>query len=345
MQVKLRFRQWRLSGYDPHRPMKSKLAPLSGLLSLILLVSACSGDANDTTTTQPTVPAPTTTSTSTTTTTLDVLDVEISGVDHGDLSEQIGAVYAYVGGIGEAPIATPAFVDHLATGEVPGDVIAAFTGSVAELQAGWVAVATWEADVLLATSTDGAAWTLVGGHLPSLGVSAWYGSEPHQLFIIGSDARTAEDPLTLRADSLHIVSVAPDGSSASIVGLPRDSYVETSYGGKTKFTNVMSGRGPRGGRRHWRDPDGAGFRWLHGHRVQRFRQRRQRFWRLRTRHSVRHERAKVESLFLSWPADARRRRCLGIRPQPNVVGRRLHPLIPPRRNHAMGFGRHSSQRR
>lgn len=214
------------------------------LLALAIAVSACGSRANDTTTTSPTIPPSSTAPSTLATTTTVAFGVTVNAEGPAGLVEAISDAYAYVGGSGPAPAATPGFVAHLATGTQKPAVTADFEIGVAELTDGWVGVGTWADDLILATSADGVDWTLVGGRLSSVELAPYYGSEPHRLFIIGSDARSKEDPIKLRADSLHIVSVAADGSSASIVGLPRDSYVETSYGGKTKFTNVMSGRGP-----------------------------------------------------------------------------------------------------
>ncbi len=213
-------------------------------LAFTFAVAACGTDAADTTTTRPTVPPATTSTSTSTTTTIDVFDVAINSTAPGNLGGAIADAYLYAGDAGVAPAASDGFARHLSGGVSSGDIVADFEVTTAELAEGWVAVGIWEDDVLLATSSDGEAWTLVGGRLTSMGLTPYYGESNHRLFIIGSDARSKEDPLTLRADSLHIVSVASDGSSASIVGLPRDTYVETSYGGKTKFTNVMSGRGP-----------------------------------------------------------------------------------------------------
>ncbi len=215
---------------------------LTVLLACLLTLSACGSSANDTTTTQPTIaPPPTTLAT---TTTVDEFDATIIGSGPAGFLEAIGAAYLFAGGSGPRPPASEAFASHLGTGSDAGDITATYETAIAELAEGWVGVGVWNEDLVLGTSLDGEAWTLVGGRLSSMGLSPFYGEAAHQLFIIGSDARTKQDPLKLRADSLHIVTIAADGSSASIVGLPRDSYVEAPYGGKTKFTNIMSGRGP-----------------------------------------------------------------------------------------------------
>jgi len=213
-------------------------------LAFVLGVAACGNTVNDTTTTYPTLPTSSSTMASTTTTTLDTFDVAITAPGPPGLIEAIMAGYRYAGGTGPLPLATPGFAEHLGGGTPSEDIEAEFGLTVAELSDGWVGVGVWRDDLVLATSPDGEAWTLVGGRMPSMGLAPYFGDQPHRLFIIGSDARTRQDPVKLRADSLHLVNVAPDGSSASIVGLPRDTYVEASYGGKTKFTNVMSGRGP-----------------------------------------------------------------------------------------------------
>ncbi|MBK5268325.1 MAG: LCP family protein [Acidimicrobiia bacterium] len=220
--------------------MKRLILPLA----IVLSVAACGSTTNDTTTTSPTLPTSSSTLASEPTTTVDTFGVAITATGPPGLIEAITAGYRYAGGTGPLPSATPGFAEHLAGATPSGDINAEFGLTVAELSDGWVGVGVWQDDLVLATSADGEAWALVGGRLTSMGLAPYFGDEPHRLFIIGSDARTKQDPVKLRADSLHLVNVAPDGSSASIVGLPRDTYVEASYGGKTKFTNVMSGRGP-----------------------------------------------------------------------------------------------------
>lgn len=214
------------------------------LVALVIATAGCSGEAESLPTTQPTVPTAAPTTPSTTTTTIDVFEVTVIGDGPPGLIDAITNAYEVAGGVAEPEQVATGLATHLAQSSPVADIDAAYITAVEGLEDGWVGVGMWESDVVLATSEDGQSWTVVGSRLDSVGSSPYYGSERHQLFVIGSDARTREDPLTLRADSLHIISVAADGSSASIVGLPRDSYVETPYGSKTKFTNVMSGRGP-----------------------------------------------------------------------------------------------------
>jgi LCP family protein required for cell wall assembly len=105
-----------------------------------------------------------------------------------------------------------------------------------------VAVVTAGDDVILAV--DDGSWRIVGAKLARFDAPAVYGESSRLVFIIGSDARPGENPLRFRADSLHIVSTVPGLGDGAIVGIPRDSWVEASYGGNAKFTNVMASRGP-----------------------------------------------------------------------------------------------------
>lgn len=214
--------------------------------SLLLIVSACSrGDASPTTT----LPAPTvppTTQPAPTTTQPPSVEVTSASALPGDLADQVEAIYLLASGVQGQAQARQGLVDHLRDNPSPRPAPAAVAvewaaGTIQERQ---VAVVTAGDDVILAVSPGGARWEIVGADLVSLGVPAWYGHRNHQIFVIGSDARTREDPIKLRADSLHIVTVAADASSASIVGLPRDSWVEAPYGRNDKITNTMASRGP-----------------------------------------------------------------------------------------------------
>lgn len=124
------------------------------------------------------------------------------------------------------------------TGEVVGEVT---TGDVLGSK---VAVFRAGEDVVLAVADEPDRWRVVGAHLARTGAPAWFGASPRLVLIIGSDARPGQDPLGYRADSLHVVTSVPYLEQGAIVGIPRDAWVETSYGGSNKFTNVMAARGP-----------------------------------------------------------------------------------------------------
>lgn len=212
---------------------------LALLVTVVLVATACGGaeEVVDTTASSTTVPETSTTTTLADTTTTAGSSVTVDGGTPG-------LVLAVESLFGDRSGVDPAFADHLAgaTAGSSGPIeFTATTGTVAEAE---VAVLTDGTDVLYAVSEAGDAWTIVGGSLESLGASPWYGAEPIQLYVIGSDARPGQSVTGYRADSHHIVTIAPDASSASIVGIPRDAYVETPEGRNSKFTNVMASNGP-----------------------------------------------------------------------------------------------------
>ncbi len=212
---------------------------LTTLLVLALVVAACGGDdaADTSTTSEPSAPDPVTTEAETTTTEAPA-SVEVTITDGTP-----GLVAAVESLYDDRSAVDPGFSDHLAgaTAGTDGTVeLTAHTGRVAGED---VAVLTDGTDVLHAVGTDDD-WTIVAGTLASLGSEPWYGPELIQLYVIGSDARPGQSVTGYRADSHHIVTIAPDGSGASIVGIPRDAWVETPGGGRSKFTNVMASNGP-----------------------------------------------------------------------------------------------------
>ena len=70
------------------------------------------------------------------------------------------------------------------------------------------------------------------------------GSEPIFVLVIGSDARPDEDIASTRADSLHILAINPAKHKATIVGIPRDSYVEIPGQGQNKINSALFYGGP-----------------------------------------------------------------------------------------------------
>ncbi len=105
-----------------------------------------------------------------------------------------------------------------------------------------VAVVEVGPDLFLA-GDDGSGWQIFGGEWPSIGVDAEFGQSPRLVAVIGSDARPGEVSDRARADSIHIVGLTPDGE-ASIVGIPRDSYVPIPGRGKSKINSALAAGGP-----------------------------------------------------------------------------------------------------
>lgn len=65
-----------------------------------------------------------------------------------------------------------------------------------------------------------------------------------KLLIIGSDARPKENFLKTRADSLHIFLWNPALERGTLVGIPRDSYVNLGNGRSGKVNGSLAGAGP-----------------------------------------------------------------------------------------------------
>lgn len=72
------------------------------------------------------------------------------------------------------------------------------------------------------------------------------GTEPIFILFIGSDARTqiGEDIAEQRTDSIHLVGINPAKHKASILGFPRDSWVEIPGFGSNKINTAMVLGGP-----------------------------------------------------------------------------------------------------
>jgi LCP family protein required for cell wall assembly len=66
------------------------------------------------------------------------------------------------------------------------------------------------------------------------------------IFILaaGSDARPGEDLLRTRADSIHLLCVNPATGQGTVLGFPRDSWVEIPGHGRGKINNAMALGGP-----------------------------------------------------------------------------------------------------
>jgi LCP family protein required for cell wall assembly len=64
------------------------------------------------------------------------------------------------------------------------------------------------------------------------------------ILVVGSDARPGEDLRKTRTDSLHVVAVDPATRSGTIVGIPRDTYVDIPGKGEHKINEAMERGGP-----------------------------------------------------------------------------------------------------
>jgi polyisoprenyl-teichoic acid--peptidoglycan teichoic acid transferase len=75
-------------------------------------------------------------------------------------------------------------------------------------------------------------------------VPALEGKRPLFILALGSDARPGEPALRERSDSIHIIGVNLATHRATILGFPRDSWVNIPGHGTAKITTAMSSGGP-----------------------------------------------------------------------------------------------------
>jgi polyisoprenyl-teichoic acid--peptidoglycan teichoic acid transferase len=78
-----------------------------------------------------------------------------------------------------------------------------------------------------------------GGYTPELS-----GRRTITILAVGSDARPGQNPLGMRADSIHVIFLQPRKRQAVIVGIPRDSYVSIPGHGIDKINAAMASGGP-----------------------------------------------------------------------------------------------------
>jgi LCP family protein required for cell wall assembly len=64
------------------------------------------------------------------------------------------------------------------------------------------------------------------------------------VLVAGSDARPHEDLLKTRADSIHLLAVNPATGQGTLLGFPRDSWVDVPGHGRGKINNALALGGP-----------------------------------------------------------------------------------------------------
>jgi LCP family protein required for cell wall assembly len=65
------------------------------------------------------------------------------------------------------------------------------------------------------------------------------------VLVVGSDARPGQDLHKTRTDSLHVVAIDPATRSGTIVGIPRDTWVNIPGKGEAKINTAMGSGGPQ----------------------------------------------------------------------------------------------------
>ena len=183
----------------------------------------------------PSTPATTTTITTTTTVAEPVVEVSMEG--DPQLLAAVAALYSWVTDRSvPMPDIPSGLADHLPEVTLTESIHVEAVAHTAVVEEGSVAVVTADDDVVLAAD-EGEGWKVVGAWLARFDVDPWYGNPIRHVLIVGTDARAGQSQPDLRADSIHIVSSnLPEGGGA-ILGFPRDTYVQASYG-RDKFTHV-----------------------------------------------------------------------------------------------------------
>lgn len=64
------------------------------------------------------------------------------------------------------------------------------------------------------------------------------------VLVLGSDARPNEDVFRTRADSIHILAANPSTGQGTVVGIPRDAYVQFPDGRRGKINDSLAIGGP-----------------------------------------------------------------------------------------------------
>ena len=72
------------------------------------------------------------------------------------------------------------------------------------------------------------------------------GNDPLFILILGSDARPGTPLENGLCDSIHILGFDPKSKRATLVGIPRDSYVPIASGGTNKINVALPQGGPEG---------------------------------------------------------------------------------------------------
>jgi LCP family protein required for cell wall assembly len=72
------------------------------------------------------------------------------------------------------------------------------------------------------------------------------GDRPIFILILGSDSRPGTPLEAGLCDSIHILGINPGAKRATLVGIPRDSYVPIATGGTNKINVALAQGGPQG---------------------------------------------------------------------------------------------------
>lgn len=235
--------------------MKRAPTAIGILLALALVATACTPQSESSTTTvsrQDTTtstlkPVATTQAVSTTTTTtLPLATVELVGDVPTDIAAVVGGFLTVVQDPrNDASLLEPEMVTHFS--DAAGTLEDTYTGTaeIHELDTGGsVGVVTLGVGDLILVADDGDGWHVVGADMSSINADPWFGASPLRILILGSDARPGYTAGVSRMDSIHVLTAVPSQRTGTILGWPRDTWVDTPYGSMRINAITSSGRGP-----------------------------------------------------------------------------------------------------
>ncbi len=221
-------------------------------LVFVLTAAACGGAATTTTTRAASTatttdtassraPATATTSQPATTTVVTIPNLTLDVAVAGDVgaAEAVQSLYAWLGDRTLLkPNAPRGLLENLAD-FFPDESDSFFGELVSEeiREMGTAGVVVVDDQDIILLVDDGAGWRVVGAWFAQYDVDPWFGDPLRYILVIGTDARSGQNQRHYRADSLHILSSNISKRAGGVLGYPRDTYVEASYGGD-KFTNV-----------------------------------------------------------------------------------------------------------
>lgn len=215
---------------------------LVAFLILLLVSAACTARVDaappEPSGSQPTIATTTTSQPTTTTTPASPAPLTVRGVPY-DLARLVESIYEHAAGLNSSSV-DPVYLPE--AGSVPGMTGRTAAGGVAEFAGARIGLIRAGSDLIAAVS-DGAGWEVVAVDLPSLGHRA-LGYDSQVIAVVGSDARSGEDPLTARADSLHLVGFDGVAATFDVVGIPRDSWVSIPGRGAGKVNSALAAGGP-----------------------------------------------------------------------------------------------------
>lgn len=237
------------------QPMHRSRRILTAVAVIAIVASACSptdsseevATTQPTTTSQPaTTTAPTTQPPTTTTTTTPIETVRVVGEIPGQLASAVGGFLSVVHDPRNASSdIDQGLIDHHQ--HLAGTLDGEYSGSTVmqELETGGsVALVTLSNDDLVLLADDGDGWLVAGADLASTGVDPWFGESPRRVLVLGSDARPGGAAAVHRMDSIHVLTSVAAQGAGTILGWPRDTWVDTPYGEMRVNALTSSGRGP-----------------------------------------------------------------------------------------------------